>query len=307
MIVKIIVQNRDLSQITYLYLCHKLLKKSLMKKFYLAVFAALLTFGVTAQTLFEGFESTTFPPTGWTIQSPDGGTGWERIEAGVTPLPGWNGGTVVTAPVNGGTGIAWCTYTTGGATANDQWLITKQFTPASGDFINAWIRKFGAYADKVEIKLSTTGNAVANFTVSLGDIAYTDTDTGFAYKSYSLATYVGQAVYVAFREVVADNFNDGGAIFVDNVHVGAPNSILNNENKVYVNIYPNPATNYVNLSLNENIIRVKVINALGQIVFSNEVNEMSTRINTTNLESGVYFLNIETAQTTVTRKFNVVR
>jgi hypothetical protein len=278
-----------------------------MKKMYSTIFAALLAFGLSAQTLVEGFESTTFPPTDWTIQSPDGGTGWERQEAGITPIPGWNGGTVITAPVLGGVGIAFCTWSTGGATANDQWLITKQFTPVAGDYFNFWVRKFGAYADKVEVKLSTTGNAVADFTVSLGDINYTDVDTGFSYESYSLATYVGQAVYVAIREVVADNFNDGGAIFVDNVHVGTPTGINHNDNKVYVNIYPNPATDNLNLNLSETIVRVKVLNALGQVVMTNDVNAMDTRINTSNLESGIYFLTIETAGSTITRKFNVIR
>lgn len=277
-----------------------------MKKMYLTIFAALLTFGLTAQTLVEGFEATTFPPTGWSIQSPDGGTGWERIEAGVSPIPGWNGGTVITAPVLGGVAIAFCTWTTGGTAANDQWLITKQFTPVAGDFFNFWVRKFGAYPDKVEVKLSTTGNAVADFTVNLTDINYTDTDSGFSYQSLNIASYVGQPVYVAIREIVADNYNDGGAIFVDNVHAAAT-GINHNDSKVYVNVYPNPATDILNLNISETILRVKVLNALGQVVMTNDVNAMDTRINTSNLENGIYFLSIETAGSTISRKFNVIR
>ncbi|HRZ77074.1 MAG TPA: hypothetical protein P5248_06890, partial [Bacteroidales bacterium] len=59
----------------------------------------------TAVTVInESFEGTTFPPSGWTIQSPDGGTGWARQTVGTTPIPGWNGGTVV-SPTGGGSAV----------------------------------------------------------------------------------------------------------------------------------------------------------------------------------------------------------
>jgi energy-coupling factor transporter transmembrane protein EcfT len=76
-------------------------------------------------TLNESFEGASFPPAGWTKLSPDGGTGWTSITNGTTPLPGWNGG-VATVPTGGGTKTSYATWNTGGATANDQWLITPQ-------------------------------------------------------------------------------------------------------------------------------------------------------------------------------------
>jgi hypothetical protein len=263
-------------------------------------------FGLTAQTLFEGFESTTFPPTDWTIHSPDGGTGWERVEAGTSPIPGWTGGTV-TVPYMGGVGIAFCTYTTGGATSNDQWLVTKQFTPASGDFFNFWDRKFGAYPDYLEVLLSTTDNQMASFTVNLANITYTAADSGFTYRSYDLSNYVGQPVYVALRNIVADNQAEGAALFVDNVLVGTPSGTINNENQVYVNVFPNPATDYVILNLSENMRKVSVINALGQVVIQTDVNSTETIINTSKLDKGIYFISIETADRVITRKINITK
>ena len=82
----------------------------------------------TMATLDESFEGT-FPPAGWVKFSPDGGTGWEQITVGTTPLPGWNGG-VATAPpaANPGTAMAYATWTTGGLSSNEQWLVSTRIT-----------------------------------------------------------------------------------------------------------------------------------------------------------------------------------
>jgi hypothetical protein len=174
----------------------------------------------TVTSIDESFESPTFPPAGWSTQSPDGGTGWERQTVGTSPIPGWNGGTVV-APVGGGQGVAFCTWTTGGASYNDQWLITPQVTISATDTLSFWVYKFSdLYIDNLDIKISTTGNATANFTTNLAQIAYLATDTGWFYYEYPLAAYAGQDIYIAFREHVTDNFNDGAAFFLDLVKVG---------------------------------------------------------------------------------------
>lgn len=173
---------------------------------------------------YESFEGATFPPAGWVKYSPDGGTGWEKITAGTTPLPGWNGGTAVSAPVTGsGTGMAYATWTTGGATSNNQWLVSPQINNVqANDTLKFWMRKFSdLYLDNVEIKLSTTGNAIADFTISVQTIALAETDTGWVEYKYVLGDYVtaGSNIYIAWREFVADNFNDGAAIFLDEVSV----------------------------------------------------------------------------------------
>ncbi|MBU0488056.1 MAG: Omp28-related outer membrane protein [Bacteroidetes bacterium] len=175
-----------------------------------------------AFVLNEGFESLTFPPTGWTKQSPDLGSGWERAVVGTTPISGWTGGTI-SSPVPG-TGVAFCTYTTGGASANDQWLISPQFTPQTGDSLSFWIiRDFAAYMDQCDVLLSTTTNSTSSFTVTLEAIVFAASGSDvWIRKAYSMNAYAGQPIYIAFREHVADNVNDGAAISIDNVRVGTP-------------------------------------------------------------------------------------
>lgn len=179
--------------------------------------------GTKGTYMFEGFEGATFPPAGWVKYSPDAGSGWERQVAGATPISGWTGGTVTTAPIGGGIGVAFCTYSTGGATSNNQWLVTPQYTSVqTGDSLTFWMNKYFDYADIVDIKLSTTGNQMADFTTNIATINFTSTDTGWVYYSYPLSVYAGSDIYIAFNEHVVDNVNDGDAIFLDNVAIGTP-------------------------------------------------------------------------------------
>ena len=173
----------------------------------------------------ESFEGATFPPAGWLKANPDGGTGWNRQLNGTTPIPGWTGGTI-TVPPGGGTAVAFCTWNTGGATANDQWLITPQITNVQpGDMLTFWMLVYAnaSYAENFDIRISTTGTNVANFTTIVQAFVWPVggiLEEWISY-SYQLTNYVpaGSNIYIAFREHVADNFNDGGAVLLDLVEV----------------------------------------------------------------------------------------
>ena len=165
-------------------------------------------------TLSESFENPTFPPVGWSLLSPDGGTGWTRLTAGTTPFPGWNGGTVITPP-GGGNAIGYATYLTGGAVSNDQWLVTPQITNVqAGDQLSFWMWfPFSSFADSVDVLISTTGTAPADFNVIVDQFVLLvgSTDTSWAQYTYQLTNFVtkGSNIYIAWREHVADNIIDG--------------------------------------------------------------------------------------------------
>ncbi len=176
--------------------------------------------------LNESFESATFPPTGWAILSPDGGTGWIRATAGTT-LPGWNGG-IVSVPTNGGTACAYCTWNTGGAASNDQWLITPQLSNVqANDTVKFWCRRAQiSFLDELQIKISTgTAAAPADFTIAGPTFAFPAGSGDSAWTQYAIPigalVPAGSNVYVGFREVVADNVNDGASISLDKITWGA--------------------------------------------------------------------------------------
>lgn len=74
-------------------------------------------------------------------------------------------------------------------------------------------------------------------------------------------------------------------------------SITNNENIFGVSIYPNPTINNVTIEFedidNVNYI-INVYNLIGEIVLTKSVSRLNTLLNTTNLESSIYFIEIKT-------------
>ncbi len=185
--------------------------------------ATTQTRSVTAYQINEDFNNGM--PANWTTQSPDGGSGWTTVDVGTSPVPGWQGGTVTdhTGATTGA--VAFCTWNTGGSSANDQWLISPQVAITNGDALNFWLqRNPDAYADNVDILLSTTGNNTSDFTVTLAQLTFgaDDGQADWTEYNYDLSAYDGQNVYIAFREHVADNQNDGSAIFLDDVTIGQP-------------------------------------------------------------------------------------
>ncbi len=177
------------------------------------------------EEFFEGFEGT-FPPTGWAKINPDGGTGWVALAAGTTPVPGWTAGTATGAP-EGGAMMAFATWQTGGATSNDQWIVTPQITIEAGSILAFHMRYDpNTYIDNVDVKISTTSQtSTSAFDVNVASISLNSaTSTEWILYTYELTDFVpaGTPVYIAFRENIADNYNDGSAIFLDNIYVGPP-------------------------------------------------------------------------------------
>ena len=172
--------------------------------------------GIPSASLSESFESTTFPPSGWTIVT-NGGSGWSRETVG-TPLPEW-GGSTITTPSGGGNAVAYCTYSNN-PSFNDQWLITPLIQNIqSTDTLFFWMRnQIDDYSDTVYIYYSTDGT---NFN-QIGQVNYPELgDTNWGKWYLHLGQYItaGSDVYISFREYLVDNLNNGGAISLDLVSI----------------------------------------------------------------------------------------
>ena len=258
----------------------------------------------------ESFEGTTFPPAGWIKFNVGGGAGWNRQPVGTSPIPGWTGG-VITAPPGGENAVAFCTWNTGGTTSNDQYLVTPQISGinfADGDSITYWLkRSYDSYADTVELRVSTTTPTAGGFTNLLKTHAFVqgNGDTLWTRHSASLSSFTGQNIYVAWREKVADNYNNGAAISLDLVDIaGTIVGVTNNQTPVAYDLsqnYPNPfnPTTTINFSISKpGLVTLKVYNVLGKEI-ATLVNDpkvagsYSVNFNGENLSSGVYFYRLE--------------
>jgi len=90
-------------------------------------------------------------------------------------------------------------------------------------------------------------------------------------------------------------------ITVDNC-LGIPNTMYES-----INIYPNPATDYIIINSTEVIKKISVFNTMGAIVSAMEINKVSCIMNSSTFHPGLYFLRIETNKGPVTKRVSIVR
>ena len=187
-----------------------------MKKALLFVLAAIFACYTSNAQVFinEGFENG-IPNTWTTIDNDGDGNNWSD---GATILPTWDEDDPATF-ANSGSNMAFsmsydnATYT---SYTCDNYLITPQIAiPASGGTLTYFACSIGGttYPDSYCVKLSTTGNDVANFNVQLK--ATDNAPASWTMVSIDLAAYAGQNVYIAF----VHNGDDQLALMLDDVKV----------------------------------------------------------------------------------------
>ncbi|MCD6595688.1 choice-of-anchor J domain-containing protein [bacterium] len=156
------------------------------------------TKNVTVWSLDEDFDSSTELPTGWTTVDGDGdGQPWY----------------IYSYNTHSGDNCAGSMYN---ASGNDDWLITPQVHIDAGDTFYCWYASQDpSYCDEhIQILVSTGTADVSSFTDTIYD--YTTPDTVWRQFVYSLDTYAGQDIYVAFHNISVDMF----VLKVDDVAIG---------------------------------------------------------------------------------------
>ena len=85
------------------------------------------------------------------------------------------------------------------------------------------------------------------------------------------------------------------------VKVGAQGTIdINTINSASLSIYPNPATNQININGSENSTKIVISNILGKKVV--EINSPTSSINIESLKKGIYFITLFNGKETTTKK-----
>ncbi len=82
-------------------------------------------------------------------------------------------------------------------------------------------------------------------------------------------------------------------------------SNINEINNNITSIFPNPVNNELNITTTSEMKSLKITNSLGQVVINNSVSGNSYKVNTTSLNAGVYFVQMETSNGISTQKFVV--
>jgi PKD repeat protein len=126
------------------------------------------------------------------------------------------------------------------------------------------------------------------FTVPSGIVRTTITQPAIALRSY---TFDGSSWIP-----VTDDYHF--RVILGNTTVG----IKDNELSFNTQIYPNPASNVVNVKSDLQISNVKVYNNTGQIVSNKQVNSKFFQLNTSQYETGIYFFQIETNEGVISKR-----
>ncbi len=196
----------------------------MMKKITLLLAVLFYGFSLNAQTIYfsEDFEGETAgdPPSTFTILNED--------TCSVNqPTLFTNQSFVVTNDADQGN-VATAQSWTVPSCQVDDWLITPaiDLTPASGIVRLDWLSTSNqGFFENYNVLLSTTGNAIADFTVTLE----TNVDEPDAWTSHSvdLSAYVGSTIYIAFNLISEDK----DALSIDDITVLSPpaNDLVFNE------------------------------------------------------------------------------
>jgi len=108
------------------------------------------------------------------------------------------------------------------------------------------------------------------------------------------------------REAIAQYLitSDLGVVYVDNIYVyRASTASVDNNELLGFSMYPNPATNKLNIAAKETIQHADVFNVLGKKVMSVNVNDTKASIDVSNLSSGIYLIKYNVNNTVGTAKF----
>jgi hypothetical protein len=182
---------------------------------------------------------------------------------------------------------------------NDDWMISPQTTLGTNSSITMWVKSYtDQYGlEKYNVLVSTTGMDPADFTVisgtspMLAPITWTEV-------TFDLSEYDGQTVYVAIQCVSTDAF----VFMIDDVSIDFTVGVPEKPAAESLSIYPNPATDHLNITSDSEITQVDVYNQIGQRVYSEVVKNSTFSLNTLSFEAGVYFVRVTTPAGVSTQK-----
>ena len=154
--------------------------------------------GNDATLFFDDFESGLSQ---WTIYTEGEGDGWFLTDPSNNLEFNAHSGSIVAAA------FSW----NGSAFNADNWLITPQLNLQGT--LKFWVRTNPGCPDEYEVKLSTGGKAISDFTVTLKDMAAAPGD--WTEVNINLSSYVGQKGYIAIHHAS----NDENYLLIDDFGV----------------------------------------------------------------------------------------
>jgi hypothetical protein len=254
--------------------------------------------------LKEGFESATFPPTGWLNSSPNNSLWTEAYTY-------WGNSSFQANTVSHSGGN--CALKDGSQapfTTPDAYLISPKLSISDTTYsLKFWIAASDdiLFAEHYSVLVSQTGTNYNDFTPIFSETLTDGSIYNFAFKlrTVSLAAYKGKDIYIAFRH---HGCSDQYILRLDDVLVSGTKKIIDYtgisdiKGQEQINIYPNPVANYINITNVNNPI-VEIYNNTGQIVLKSNAN----LINVETLNDGIYTVKVKTENSMIIKHISVIK
>lgn len=181
----------------------------------------------------------------------------------------------------------------------DRWLITPSIS--LGEFGNylSWTAKShdASFAEGYLVLLSTTDTEVESFKDTLKVVNYEDVYWTNHLVNLSEEGFDDQPVHIAFVLRTIDGFK----FYMDSLKVVAedPVSVEKQEPMVTFKLYPNPATDKINIQADVPIQYAIIRDMNGSVVLQTEEKEITIQ----HLSNGVYFVELVHEKGVSSRKF----
>lgn len=91
------------------------------------------------------------------------------------------------------------------------------------------------------------------------------------------------------------------------ITMSTPNTSVNNYDSIAAKLFPNPANSVFHLSSDENIEHIAISDLAGRLVYKQIVKSSSVQVNTQQLPSGLYLVNIATESGMITKKLQIIK
>jgi hypothetical protein len=256
--------------------------------------------GVTPP-VFEGFEGTTFVPSGWTLNNPDGGITWARTTTAAK------------------TGVAsammdnW-SYQGGNGQRDEMTMMPINMTTLSNPVLTFqvayvyWTVPY-TYSDTLEVLASTDcgatwttvykkwgANLMTGTPLSSTTAAWVPGAADWRMETVSLLPYTSaNALYIKFRNI--SDYEDN--LYIDDINIMNSTGMASSPLANSINLFPNPSNTgmfnmNVSLGQQENMT-ITVTNTLGQVVSTVAENNTYGGMYSIDLSAqpnGVYFVEV---------------
>ncbi len=172
------------------------------------------------------------------------------------------------------------------------------YSDHTAGFLLQWDLSKNFYKVLFNIK-DADGNTLENAIVTLGNT----TNAAGSYSFYQIddGTYT-YSISLSGYNTLNGELVVAGSNVTQNIELTQSGTSISSVQMPVVSVYPNPAKGNFIVNSNSEIVGVRVIDALGSVVFSMNVNSNNVRVNTETLQRGLYIVVVSTKTGTTNQR-----